>query len=71
MKYDWISIQNKKFGCMPHQIIRTLGVEKKAEMKVSREWENNELTYFGRGKKNSNSLCLYKKNFKPQGNCGA
>ena len=46
-KYDWLSIHDKKLGCFPCQKVGSLGVEAKMGMKVSKEWSNNQITYFG------------------------
>ncbi|KAK0048443.1 E3 SUMO-protein ligase [Biomphalaria pfeifferi] len=47
VKYDWLSIRNKKLGCIPCRKVGNLGVEAKMGMKVSNEWADNKITYFG------------------------
>jgi hypothetical protein len=47
MMCEWLNIQNKKLGCILCQKIVSLGVEKKVGMKISKEWANNEINYFG------------------------
>jgi hypothetical protein len=46
-KHEWLSVQNKKFGCTVYKSIGSLGVEKHKGMKLSREWVNNEINFFG------------------------
>ena len=52
-KYDWLSIHNKKLGCIPCRKVGNLGVEAKMGMKVSKEWTTNKIpvTYFGINRK--------------------
>jgi hypothetical protein len=40
-------VQNKKFGCMVYKSTGSLGVEKHKGMKLSKEWVNNEINFFG------------------------
>lgn len=50
-KYDWLFIHNTKLGCTPCRKVGYLGVEAKMGMKISKEWANNQITYFGTNRK--------------------
>ena len=47
LRHEWLYVRNQKLGCTPCGKVGTLGVEAKTGMKVSREWANNEITYYG------------------------
>jgi hypothetical protein len=44
-KHEWLSVQNKKFGCMVCKSIGSLGMEKRTGMKLLKEWVNNEINF--------------------------
>jgi hypothetical protein len=44
-KYEWLHVSNQKLGCTCCQKVRTLGVGKKAGIKIHKEWSNNEVPY--------------------------
>jgi hypothetical protein len=54
-------VQNKKFGCTVCKSISSLGVEKHMGMKLSKEWVNNEINFFGETR-HQQLTSLHKKN---------
>jgi hypothetical protein len=46
-KKVWLCTKNRKIGYCACRKVRTLGIEAKMGMKISKEWANNEITHFG------------------------
>jgi hypothetical protein len=43
----WLCTKNRKICCGACRKVRTLGMEARMGMKISKEWANNEITHFG------------------------
>ena len=50
-KNEWLCFQEKKLGCTTCRKVGTLGVEATMGMKISKEWTNNEISYYGEDRK--------------------
>jgi hypothetical protein len=55
-KYGWLFIHKKKLGCITCRKVGNLGIEAKMGMKESKEWANNQITYFGTNQNQLNHI---------------